>query len=278
MTNLFLVDTTLRDGEQAPGVVFNFNEKVTIARLLDLCGVDIIEAGTPAMGETEQVAISAITGLGLKARIITWNRMVPADIRASLACGIRDVHISAPVSGIQIRYKLRKSRQWVLDRTRETVRFARECGCRVSVGAEDASRADPLFLEEFARTAREEGADRLRYADTVGVLYPLAVYERLSALSEKKIIEIEFHGHNDFGMAVANSIAAVKAGVQYVDTTVGGLGERAGNADMIKFIHALALMNGLNARWKYSFLHKLERYVAVAANRAAPGDELRQTV
>ncbi|GBF33083.1 homocitrate synthase [Desulfocucumis palustris] len=278
MSDLFLVDTTLRDGEQAPGVVFNLREKITIARLLDLCGVDIIEAGTPAMGETEQSAISAIAGLGLRARITTWNRMVPADIRASLECGVKDVHISAPVSGIQIRYKLQKTRQWVLDRTREAVRFARDCGCNISVGAEDASRADPLFLEEFARAAREEGARRLRYADTVGVLYPLAVYERLSALGEKKIMEIEFHGHNDFGMAVANSIAAVKAGIKYVDTTVGGLGERAGNADMKKFIQALALMKIHNTGWKHGFLHRLEQYVATAANRTAPGEELKKTV
>jgi homocitrate synthase NifV len=276
--DLLLVDTTLRDGEQAPGVIFTTREKVAIARLLDLFGVDVIEAGIPAMGETEQAALFMINNLALKARVIAWNRIVTGDIKASLACGVKNLHISAPVSDIQIKYKLGKTRQWVLDSTRGAIRYALDYGCRVSVGAEDASRADTVFLEDFARAAREAGALRLRYADTVGVLQPLVAYERLSALAEKNIIELEFHGHNDFGMAVANSIAAVKAGVKYVDTTVGGLGERAGNTNMREFIRAVGLISGISSKWKFNIMNELERYVALAANRTPPRKKMVQSV
>lgn len=278
MKDLLLVDTTLRDGEQTPGVIFTLREKAVIARLLDLSGVDIIEAGVPAMGEIEQTALFFVNNLGLGARIIAWNRIVLGDIKASLACGVKDIHISAPVSDIQIKYKLGKTRQWVLDCTKGAIRYALDYGCEVSVGAEDASRADPLYLEEFARVAREAGAERLRYADTVGVLQPLSAYERLCALADKKIIDLEFHGHNDFGMAVANSIAAVKAGVKYVDTTVGGLGERAGNTDMRKFIRAMGLISGISSKWKFNMMNELERYVALAANRTAPREKIVQSV
>jgi len=276
--DLLLVDTTLRDGEQTPGVIFTLREKAVIARLLDLSGVDIIEAGVPAMGEIEQTALFFVNNLGLGARIIAWNRIVLGDIQASLACGVKDIHISAPVSEIQIKYKLGKTRQWVLDCTRGAIRYALDYGCKVSVGAEDASRADPIFLEEFARAAREAGAGRLRYADTVGVLQPLSAYEQLSALAEKNIIDLEFHGHNDFGMAVANSIAAVRAGVKYVDTTVGGLGERAGNTDMRKFIRAVGLISGISSKWKFNIMNELERYVALAANRTASREKIVQSV
>ncbi len=269
MQELFLVDTTLRDGEQAPGVAFSLREKVVIARMLDFAGVDIIEAGTPAMGEMEQSAVSVINGLGLRSRVTTWNRVCLGDIRASLACGVKDIHISAPVSDLMIKYKIGKTRQWVLDCTKRAVRYAGDFGCRVSVGAEDASRADRNFLEEFALLSQEMGADRFRFADTVGVLDPFQVFEILSRLGEKLKIDLEFHGHNDFGMATANAVAAVKAGVRYIDTTVGGLGERAGNTDLKKFVRALGLISGAYPKLRFNMIYKLERFVSVAANRSA---------
>jgi len=273
MRAMCIVDTTLRDGEQAPGVAFSLREKVVIARLLDFFGVDIIEAGTPAMGEIEQAAISAISGLGLHSRVTTWNRLILADIRSSLACGVRDIHISAPVSEIQIKYKLGKTRQWVLDCAKRALCYAGDYGCRVSVGAEDASRADPSFVEEFAFLAREMGADRFRFADTVGVMDPFAVYERLNVLSEKVQIDLEFHGHNDFGLATANCIAAVKAGVRYVDVTVGGLGERAGNADLRNFIRTFNYLFGGLPQLRLNMLNRLESLVATAANRNRTGGQ-----
>ncbi len=267
MQEVYIVDSTLRDGEQAPGVVFNLQEKVTIAKLLDRLGVYQIEAGIPIMGEVEQAAIKAIAGLGLTNRVSTWNRLLLADIRASLDCGIRDLHISAPVSDIHISYKLAKSRQWVLDCLKRALRYAADYGCRVTVGAEDASRADESFLLELALLAREMGAERLRYCDTVGVMTPFALSLAIGRLQEKSGIEIEFHGHNDFGLATANSLTAVTAGVRYIDTTIGGLGERAGNASLEELAGALKGTCGIDLGLNKKLLRVLGRYVARGANR-----------
>ncbi|WP_177223974.1 homocitrate synthase [Neomoorella thermoacetica] len=267
---VLIVDTTLRDGEQAPGVAFSPREKVAIARMLDRLGVAQIEAGTPAMGDIEQEAIRAIARQGLRSRVSTWNRLLLEDIRSSLECGIRDVHISAPVSSIQIRAKLRQDYRWVLNRLRQACRYARDYGLRVTVGAEDASRADPGFLLEFAYLAWESGAERLRYCDTVGVLDPFATCAHLSRLKEKVDLELEFHGHNDFGLATANALAAVRAGVRWIDTTVGGLGERAGNTSLEELYRALTRLFDLDPGLNSRYLPGLERYVTRAAGRLPP--------
>lgn len=261
------VDVTLRDGEQAPGVAFSTREKVLIARLLDRVGVDQIEAGIPAMGEVEQEAIRRIAALGLRSRVSTWNRILPEDIRASLACGVRDVHLSAPVSEIHLRYKLGRSRRWVLTQLRKVIAYALAHGCRITVGAEDASRAEEAFLVEFALLAQEMGAERLRYCDTVGILDPFATFERLSRLHEKVAIPLEYHGHNDFGMATANALAAVRAGCGYVNVTVGGLGERAGNVPLEEVVAALEHLYGIPAGLDRRRLSILSRVVARAAGR-----------
>jgi homocitrate synthase NifV len=261
------IDVTLRDGEQAPGVAFSTREKILIARLLDRAGVYQIEAGIPAMGEVEQEAIRRITALGLRSRVSTWNRILPEDIRASLACGVRDVHLSAPVSEIHLRYKLGRSRGWVLAQLRKAIAYALAHGCRVTVGAEDASRAEEAFLVEFALLAQEMGAERLRYCDTVGILDPFATLERLSRLQEKVAIPLEFHGHNDFGLATANALAAVRAGCGYVNVTVGGLGERAGNVPLEEVVAALEHLYGIPIGLDRRRLSILSRTVARAAGR-----------
>ncbi|MEA4923689.1 MAG: homocitrate synthase [Syntrophomonadaceae bacterium] len=227
-----IVDTTLRDGEQAPGIVFSKEDKKYIALMLDKAGVFEIEAGTPAMGTGECEALAAVLELNPNTRISTWNRAHLKDIKASLGCGARHLHLSLPVSDIQIRYKLRKTRGWVLNQLKETVHFARAAGAAVTIGAEDASRADFRFLLEYACLARELGAERLRYADTVGVLDPFKTYSQVQQLINESGMAIEFHAHNDFALAVANTLAAVRAGAQFASTTVLGLGERAGNCPL----------------------------------------------
>lgn len=263
---IYIVDTTLRDGEQTPGVVFHTREKVHIARLLDRLGVYQIEAGVPAMGECEIEAISAIASLGLRSRVNTWNRLFLGDIRASIQCGIKDLHISAPVSDIQLKYKLRRSKVWVLDCLRRAIRYAFDYGCRVTVGMEDASRADPFFLLELALLAQEMGAERLRYCDTVGILDPISTYKRLSDLHEILTVELEFHGHNDFGMATANTLSAIEAGICYVDTTIGGLGERAGNTCLEELYMALKGSSDIDLNLKDEVFPALCRYVGRASN------------
>ena len=267
---VYIDDTTLRDGEQTAGVVFANEEKVRIARLLDRLGVHQIEAGISAMGGDEKEAIKAIVDLGLSAGILAWNRAVIEDIRHSLDCGVDAVAISIPASDIHITYKLKRDRDWVLDSIKRAVEYAKAHDLYVSVNAEDASRAHPEFLAEFARTAKEAGADRLRYCDTVGILDPFETYFRIRALREEVDIPIEMHTHNDFGMAVANALAGLKAGATFVNTTVNGLGERAGNASLEELIMALKFCEGLDLGLHTAVLRELCSYVALAAGRPLP--------
>ncbi|MGB9682826.1 MAG: homoaconitate hydratase, partial [bacterium] len=230
MSDIKLVDTTLRDGEQTAGVVFSKGEKIQIARMLDEIGIHQIEAGIPVMGGDEAEAIKAITKLKLKASIMGWNRAVISDVEASLRCGVDAVAISISTSDIHIQYKLQKSREWVLDSMAKATEFAKREGVYISVSAEDASRTDMDFLVQFATVAKQAGADRIRFCDTVGIMDPFKMYDTIKVLIEKVSIPIEMHTHNDFGMATANTLAGIKAGATYAGVTINGLGERAGNA------------------------------------------------
>ncbi|MDK2984690.1 MAG: homocitrate synthase NifV, partial [Clostridia bacterium] len=204
--DIIIVDTTLRDGEQMPGVAFNVEEKIAIAKLLDKIGVHIIEVGIPVMGGEEKIAVQKIIQAGLKAQVTTWNRIVLSDLRASIQCGARYLHLSAPVSDLLIEKKLGKTRQWVLRCLQGAIRYAADYGCTISVGAEDASRAEFNFLAEYAQLAAEYGAVRLRYADTVGIMEPFSVYRLIKNLIDIVDIDIEIHTHNDFGLSTANSL------------------------------------------------------------------------
>jgi len=267
---VFIDDTTLRDGEQTAGVVFANEEKIHIARMLDRIGVHQIEAGIPAMGGDEKDAITRIAHLGLSASVLGWNRAVVSDIKHSLDCGVDAVAISISSSDIHIKHKLGKDRKWVLDSVRKSVEFAKENDLYVSVNAEDASRTDPDFLVEFARNAKKAGADRLRYCDTVGILDPLQIYKRVRALVDTVDIAIEMHTHNDFGMATANAIAGLEAGASYVNTTINGLGERAGNASMEELVMALRYTRNVEMNIQTSLFLELAEYVALASGRAIP--------
>jgi homocitrate synthase NifV len=263
-------DTTLRDGEQTAGVVFANSEKVQIAKLLAEIGVHQIEAGVPAMGGNEKEAIKAIVDLGLDCSIMGWNRAVVSDVQHSVDCGVDAVAISISASDIHIRHKLRKDRQWVLDAVRKSVDFAKARGLYVSVNAEDSSRADPEFIVEFAKTAQEHGADRLRYCDTVGMMDPFCAYEQVRMLIDEVGLPIEMHTHNDFGMATANALAGIRAGATYVNTTVNGLGERAGNAALEEVVMALKYLNDRDIGIDTTRLRELAEYVSQASGRFLP--------
>lgn len=267
MSKVFIDDTTLRDGEQTAGVVFANAEKVQIAKLLAEIGVHQIEAGVPAMGGDEKEAIKAIVDLDLPASIMAWNRAVVSDVKHSLDCGVKAVAVSISSSDIHIKYKLRKDRQWVLDCLKRSIDFAKSHDLYVSANAEDSSRADPDFLIEFALTAKEHGADRLRYCDTVGVLEPFRTYELVKTLIEETGLEIEMHTHNDFGLATANALAGVRAGAIYINTTANGLGERAGNAALEEVVMALKFIEGNDLGLDTTRLRELSEYVAHASGR-----------
>lgn len=265
-----IVDTTLRDGEQTAGVVFANNEKVRIAKLLDELGVHQIEAGIPIMGGDEQEAIRAIVKANLRASIMAWNRAVLKDVEASLACGVDAVAISISTSDIHIKHKLQTSRDWVLSHMTEAVAFAKKHDLYVSVNAEDASRSDMEFLLKFAREARDAGADRLRYCDTVGIMDPFTICEQVRTLREATGLEIEMHTHNDFGMATANALAGVRGGATFVGVTVNGLGERAGNAALEEVVMALKYLSDIDLNFRTDMFREVSEYVARASGRELP--------
>ncbi|MDR2671792.1 MAG: hypothetical protein LBC35_00520 [Coriobacteriales bacterium] len=270
-------DVTLRDGEQAAFVVFSLSEKLRIAQLLDDIGVNQIEAGIPAMGGEEKLAVEKIASFGLRCMVSAWSRAVIPDIRHCVDCQVEMVEISLPTSDLMIEKKLHKSRRWVLESIRAAVAFAKEHGLRVAVGAEDASRTDIGFLVEYATAAQREGAERLRYCDTIGLLDPFktaaAVSALVSALREKVNIDVEIHSHNDFGMATANSLAAAQSGACWINTTLGGLGERAGNAPLEEVAMALKHIQGMDTGLDESMFAEAVRYTMLAAGRETGVDK-----
>jgi len=265
-------DTTLRDGEQTAGVVFANKEKVRIAKLLDEIGVHQIEAGIPVMGGDERDVIEEIAHLGLKASVLGWNRANVADIQTSLDCGVDAIAISLATSDIHIETKLMKDRPWVIDTIKECVAYSKATRPEVyvSVNAEDASRTEVGFLVDYAKAAKAEGADRLRFCDTVGVMEPFRTYKLVKHLRDETGLEIEMHTHNDFGMAVANAIAGLHAGARWVNVTVGGLGERAGNAALEEVVMALKYIEDLDLGFDTQRFREIGEYVMGAAGRTIP--------
>ena len=270
MKDIHINDTTLRDGEQAAGIVFSAAEKIAIASMMDSMGIPELEVGIPAMGGSEAQAITTIVQKGLKAKLLGWNRAVRSDIEASIACGLKRVHISVPVSEIQIKAKFKGKTNLVWQRLKDSLNFALDQDLFVSVGAEDASRADEAFLLEVAQFAQSLGASRFRFCDTVGILEPLTTAQKVGKLVECLKIPIEMHTHNDFGLATANALAGLRAGATAVNTTVNGLGERAGNAALEEMIMALKRLYQVDLAIETSRLRELSQQVIAASGIALP--------
>ena len=268
-----VVDTTLRDGEETAGVVFSNEEKVTIARMLDKLGVDEIEAGIPVMGGDEKKAVKEIVKLGLKASVMGWNRIDISDIDASLECGVDSVSISVPSSDLHIKHKLGKDRRWVLSNLARTIDYAKSNGLYVSANAEDASRADPMFLFEFIKTAIEAGANRFRFCDTIGIMSPYTVYDRIRTIVSSFDIPVEVHMHNDFGMATANTIAGVEAGAEFVNVSVNGLGDRAGNAALEEVVMALKYIKNYDVRIRTKMIREVSEFVERSSGKPIPSNK-----
>ncbi len=222
------------------------------------------------MGQEEMRAISAIVDLGLQAKLLGWNRAVISDIKASIACGLKRVHIAIPVSGIQIAAKFHGQWRVSLQRLKDCISFASDRGLWVAVGGEDSSRADENFLLDVALHAQEWGASRFRFCDTVGVLDPFSTYTKVKRLVAALSIPLEIHTHNDFGLATANALAGMKAGAFSVNTTVNGLGERAGNAALEEVVMSVKRIYGIDLGIDTRRLLELSQLVASASGSKVP--------
>ncbi len=274
-----ILDTTLRDGEQTPGVSLIPENKLRIAQRLDDLGVDVIEAGFAAVSEGEMEAVKLIAKQGLKAEICSAARGTRGDIDAVAKSGADSIHLIIPVSDLHIEAKLKKTREQVLQITRDMVKHAKDCGLIVELSAEDATRADVTYLKKMFATGIEAGADRVVACDTVGVLTPERSYELFADLcSSLEVPVISVHCHNDFGMAVANTVAALRAGANQFHATINGLGERAGNASLEEIVVSLRSLYKLKLDVKMEQLYSISQLVSrltgiyVQPNKAIVGE------
>src|SRR6476646_3248170 len=273
-----IFDTTLRDGEQTPGVSITPEQKLNIAIKLSELGVDTIEAGFPVVSDGEKEGIKNIVKQKLDTEVCALARTVQSDIDSAIDCGVDYVHTFIATSDIHMQFKLKMSRQQVLEKALWAVEYAKSHGLKVEFSAEDATRSDRKFLIDVFTGVVEAGEDRIDIPDTVGYATPEYITSLVEEIRSKMNTPISVHCHNDFGLAVANSIAAIRAGGSCAHVTINGLGERAGNASLEEFVMALQCLYSRKHNIKVNLLYEISKFVSnsmgviVQPNKAIIGE------
>jgi 2-isopropylmalate synthase len=254
-------DTTLRDGEQTPGVSLTPNEKLEIAKALDRLGVDVIEAGFPITSKGEQEGIRAICKAGLRAEVCGLARAEKVDIDTAIDCGINGIHVFLSSSDIHLEHQFHITRNQMLQKSADAVKYAKSFGIRVEFSAMDATRTDIEFFKQVVKAVSDAGADRFDIPDTVGIATPQRIEEYVKAARSVSDIMISMHCHNDYGLAVANSFAGVMAGADQAHVTINGIGERSGNTSLEEFVMGCRNLYGLRTNINYQLLYETSRLV-----------------
>ena len=273
-----IFDTTLRDGEQTPGASLTFDDKLEIARQLSLLGVDSIEAGFPASSEGEKKVMKEIAKADLDTEICGLARANRNDIDAAIECDVDAVHVFIPTSPVQMKYAVNLTPEQVVTATVDSIEHVKKHGLTCEFSPMDATRSDLAFLKKVCQAAENAGMDRLNVPDTVGIMIPRSMAKLVEDLKTVVTVPISVHCHDDFGMAVANSLAAVEAGAAQIHATINGLGERAGNASLEEVVMALHMIYKLKTRVNSRLLYSTSRLVAtltgisVQANKAIVGE------
>ena len=273
-----ILDTTLRDGEQTPGVSLTAQEKLRIAKALDRLGVDVIEAGFPITSRGEQEAVRMIARAGLGAEICALARADKKDIDTAISCGVGGLHVFLASSDIHLKHKLNMTRQEMVERAVEAVEYAKSFGVPVEFSAEDATRTNIEFFKEVVKAVCDAGADRFDIPDTVGTATPERIAEYVKAAMSVTDVLVSVHCHNDYGLAVANSISAILAGARQAHVTINGLGERAGNTSLEEFVLSMRNLYGFKTKVNCEFLYETSRLVSnltgviVQPNKAIVGE------
>jgi methanogen homocitrate synthase len=257
-----IYDTTLRDGEQTPGVKFTKEQKVQIAKKLDELGVDTIEAGFPVISSYDEEAVKAVASERLSADVICLCRSKQKDIDAALKADVDGVIIFLAVSDLHLKYKLQRDLMAAINMAAESIAYAKSHGLFVQLSAEDATRTSMESLTALYSAAEESGADRLGIADTTGCIRPRAMHYLIESLRKKFDLELSVHCHNDFGLAVANSLAAYEAGIDTISVSVNGLGERCGNASLEEVVMSLYALYGVDLKFNIQILKELSEIVS----------------
>jgi isopropylmalate/homocitrate/citramalate synthase len=257
-----LYDTTLRDGEQTVGVVLDPEQKLEIARLLDQLGIDRIEAGFPRVSQDDWDAVRLISDAGLDAEVWGFSRAVPADLEALVELGVSASVIESPISDLKLE-AIGVTREKMLGRITDAMRFAAEHGIHAAFFGVDSTRAEPDFYEQVYKDAVEAGAKEVAVVDTLGIASPEAVADLVGRTVEwvGADVPVHFHGHNDFGLATAAAVAAVRAGASWVHGTINGMGERAGNASLAEVALTLHALYGVDSNLKLDLVREVSERV-----------------